>query len=270
MAGVSIADVRAWNRAGKIVPFVGAGLSLPLGLPSWDGVLEAIAEELEWDPEEFKRQGDHLQLAQYYVLQKGSVGPLRSKLDRAWNPSDEAIRSSPTHRALTALGVPMIYTTNYDTILERAFALHGVAAYSVTTIDDIATAPPGVPRIVKFHGSFHDDESLVLTESSYFERLDFNTVLDIKLRSDALGKCLLFLGYGLRDINIRLMLHNLHKLRLKERVRVAGGGIPSAVLTVFGSGEVQAAILEEWDVKVLELDDTDPTASMAAFLEEIA
>jgi hypothetical protein len=269
MAGVSIAEVRSWNRAGKIVPFVGAGLSLPLGLPSWDGVLDAIAEELNWDPQEFKRQGDHLQLAQYYVLQKGSVGPLRSKLDRAWNPTDEAIRSSPTHRALTALGMPMIYTTNYDTILERAFALHGIAAYPITTIDDIAAAPPGVPRIVKLHGSFHNDESLVLTESSYFERLDFSTVLDIKLRADALGKCLLFLGYGLRDINIRLMLHSLHKLRLQERVRVAGGGVPSAVLTVFGSGEVQAALLEQWDVRVLELDSADPTASMAAFLDEI-
>jgi hypothetical protein len=170
---------------------------------------------------------------------------------------------------LTELGVPIIYTTNYDTILERAFALHGIAAYPITTIDDIAKAPAGVPRIVKFHGSFHNDESLVLTESSYFERLDFSSVLDIKLRADALGKCLLFLGYGLRDINIRLMLHNLHKLRLKERVRVAGGGVPSAVLTVFGTGEVQAALLEEWDVKVLELDATDPTASMAGFLKEI-
>ena len=44
---------------------------------------------------------------------------------------------------------------------------------------------------------FSDDSSIVLTESSYFERLEFNSPLDIKLRSDMLGKTILYIGYSL-------------------------------------------------------------------------
>ena len=66
-------------------------------------------------------------------------------------------------------------------------------------------------QIIKFHGDFDDDTSLVLTESSFFQRLDFESPLDIKLRSDSLEKSLLFIGYSLSDINIRYMLYKLHK-----------------------------------------------------------
>lgn len=34
--------------------------------------------------------------------------------------------------------------------------------------------------------------------------------LDIKLRADALGKSILFIGYSLTDINIRYLLYKLH------------------------------------------------------------
>ena len=65
-------------------------------------------------------------------------------------------------------------------------------------------------QIIKFHGDFDDDSSLVLTESSFFIALDFESPLDIKLRSDSLEKSLLFIGYSLSDINIRYMLYKLH------------------------------------------------------------
>ena len=67
-------------------------------------------------------------------------------------------------------------------------------------------------QIVKFHGDTISDDSIVLTESSYFDRLDFESPLDIKLRSDMLGKSLLFVGYSLSDINIRLLIYKLDKL----------------------------------------------------------
>jgi hypothetical protein len=243
-------------------------LSAPLGLPTWDALIGIIAEQLGYDPTVFKLSGNSYQLAEYYVAVKGSIGPLRSEMDRLFNPSDEAIKASRSHTALVNMGLPVIYTTNYDRIIERAYTLKDVACHPVASIDDISTAPADATQIVKFHGTFDDDASLVLTESSYFERLEFESAIDIKLRADMLGRCLLFLGYSLTDINIRYMLYKLHKLR--HRVRHDNThALPSAYLTTFGAGEVQRALLSQWDVSFIELDPINKADSMAEFLESL-
>ena len=259
------ATLRDVHRDGKLIPFIGAGLSMPLGLPSWSKLTDIIAEQLGYDPEVFALSGNNLQLAEYYVAVKGSIGPLRSEMDRLFNPTDEAISSSRTHSALVEMELPIIYTTNYDRIIERAFELREIPCHTVASIDDIATAPPNATQVVKFHGTFSNDASLVLTESSYFDRLEFESAIDIKLRADMLGKCLLFIGYSLNDINIRYMLYKLHKLR--HQVRPDAPRTPSAYLITFGAGEVQRTLLAKWDVSVLELEPTNTAESIANFLE---
>jgi hypothetical protein len=261
------AILRDIQRDGKLIPFIGAGLSIPLGLPSWSKLIDIIAQQLGYDPEVFALSGNNLQLAEYYVAVKGSIGPLRSEMDRLFNPTDEAIRASRSHNALVEMRIPIIYTTNYDRIIERAFELRDITCHTIASIDDIATAPAHATQVVKFHGTFSNDSSLVLTESSYFDRLEFESAIDIKLRADMLGKCLLFAGYGLNDINIRYMLYKLHKLR--QQVRRDANRTPSAYLITFGAGEVQRTLLAKWDVSVVELDPLDKTESIANFLESL-
>lgn len=251
----------------KLIPFIGAGLSVPLGLPSLSELLDIIAEQLDYDPEVFKLSGTDRQLAEYYVVMKGSIGPLRSEMDRRFNPTDEAIMSSRAHNAVVEMDLPLIYTTNYDRIIERAFELRKVKTHTIANIDDIVMLPSDkTTQIVKFHGSFSDDASLVLTESSYFDRIEFQSAIDIRLRADILGRCLLFIGYGLNDINIRYMLYKLHKLRQQAKIET---NLPSAYLVTFGAGEIQRTLLAQWDVTVVDLDPTNRTDSMAAFLEEL-
>jgi len=261
------ATVRELRTAGRLIPFVGAGLSVPLGLPSWSTLINNIAEQLGYDPDVYKLNGTKLQLAEYFVALKGSIGPLRSEMDRLFNPTDEAVSASAAHALLVDMNLPIIYTTNYDRIIEKAFELKGVPCHSVANIDDIAIAPPNVTQVVKFHGTFTDDASLVLTESSYFDRLEFESAIDIKLRADILGKSLLFIGYALNDINIRYLLYKLHKLRAQTRQKQER--IPSAYLTAFGAGEIQRALLARWDVAIIELDPLDKTASTEKFLEAL-
>lgn len=259
--------LRDLRRDGKLIPFVGAGLSIPLGLPSWSSLLDIIADQLDYDPAVFKLSGNNLQLAEFYVANKGSIGPLRSEMDRLFNPTDEAIKSSRSHSALVDMGLPLIYTTNYDRIIERAFELKRIPCHTISNIDDISVAPPNATQVVKFHGTFSDDASLVLTESSYFDRLEFESAIDIKLRADILGKILLFVGYSLSDINIRYMLYKLHKLR--QRVRRDTNRLPSAYLVTFGAGEVQRTLLAQWDVLVVDLDPINKSESMDLFLEQL-
>jgi SIR2-like domain len=86
---------------------------------------------------------------------------------------------------------------------------HGRDYVKVANAHDIAKTREGVSQIVKFHGDFDDDDSLVITETDYFNRLAFDSALDIKFRSDALGRTVLFIGYSMTDMNIRLLLHNI-------------------------------------------------------------
>ena len=250
-----------------MIPFVGAGLSNPLGLPSWDLLIDNIATQVDYDPAIYRLNGTKLQLAEYFVAAKRSIGPLRSEMDRLFNPTDDAIRASASHRLLVQMNLPVIYTTNYDRIIERAFELRNVPCHTIANIDDIGAAPANVTQVVKFHGSFSDDASLVLTESSYFDRLDLDSALDLKLRADTLGKSLLFIGHGLGDINIRYLLYKLHKLR--SQLRPGQERLPSAYLTAFGAGHVQRTLLRQWDVEVVELDPVDKTRSTEAFLESL-
>lgn len=115
-------------------------------------------------------------------------------------------------------------------------------------------------------GTFSDDASLVLTETQYFDRLAFESPLDIKLRADMLGKSLLFLGYSFSDINLRLMLYKLMKLR-KEHKRT--DRLPTAIMAGSGFTPIQRELLERWDVLVIELDPVDRDKSLDDFLGKL-
>jgi len=268
MSAIPYDELRLLRQQGKLIPFIGAGLSKNLGLPSFSELIDDIAIELDYDPKVYRLSGDNRQLAEYYVATKGSICPLRSIMDRKFNPLDSDITASTPHTALAELDLPLIYTTNYDNIIERSFKLLQKPVFTISNIDDIAIAPPGATLVVKFHGAFSDDASLVLTESSYFERLAFESALDIKLRADMLGKCLLFIGYSLDDINMRYMLYKLFKLR-KQIKTDANKQLPSAYLTTFGSNEIQKTLLAHWNVTIIELDPADKKESIENFLKQL-
>nr|WP_084567558.1 SIR2 family protein [Mesorhizobium sp. LNHC220B00] len=63
---------------GSAILFVGAGVSISVGLPSWEKLIEQMAKELGID-DEFSTRRDRFQtLAEYYRIRHGSIGPLRS------------------------------------------------------------------------------------------------------------------------------------------------------------------------------------------------
>lgn len=199
-------------RDGQTLLFAGAGLSMGLKLPSWAHLIGHLASELGYDPEVFAGLGDYLQLAEFYKLKKTSLGPLRSWLDRKWHENEDQVDSSRSHQAIINLKFPTIYTTNYDRWLEIAFARRTVKSVKIANVGDFTLDRRGAVEIVKLHGDFDDDESLVLTEESYFERLSFESPLDLKLRADIIGRSVLFIGYGMADVNIRYLWYKLHKL----------------------------------------------------------
>lgn len=253
-------------KARQTILFAGAGLSMSVGLPSWNELVEHMREELGLDPGVLASGVSYQTLAEYYRLTRGSLGPLRSWMDRTWSVSEERVRDSALHALVVELDFPLLYTTNYDNNLEVAFRLHGRPYVKVANARDIANATEGAPQIVKFHGDFEDDESLVLAETDYFDRLAFESPLDIKFRADALGRTLLFIGYSLSDLNIRLLLHRLWQTwrrsgREKDR--------PPSFIFMPRADPVQQAVLNQWGLTVLSGEGEDPQGALLAFLKDL-
>jgi hypothetical protein len=165
------------------------------------------------------------------------------------------------------LSFPIIYTTNYDHWLEIAHRRRKVDFVKVASVGHIAQIREGVRQIVKFHGDFDEDDTLVLTETSYFERLGFESPLDIKLRSDSLGKAILFIGYSLSDINIRYLLYKLHKI---WRDSAYASARPKSYIFLSKPNPVQEAILRNRGIEPIVSAHDDAKQGLIDFLKELA
>jgi len=252
-------------RKSRLILFVGAGVSRSLGLPSWTELIAELAKQVGFDPAVFATYGGNPELAEYYELQVGSLGKLRSWMDVNWHRDESKVDGSRIHNAIVDLNFPAIYTTNYDRWLEIAFRRRGKPYEKIATVGDFASASDKT-HIVKFHGDFEHDDSLVLTERSYFERLAFESPLDIKLRSDSIGRGILFVGYSLTDVNIRYLLYKLHKLWAQPAF---AKNRPPSYMVASRPNPVQAQVLNTRGINLYVTPHDDSQHGLTDFLESL-
>ena len=213
--------------SGRILPFVGAGISQSVRWtshgaecrgPSWREMVDQAARQLGFEqPDLIRTRGTDLQVLEYFKLVNDGVAPLTNWLHLNMQAPDAAILASPVLEALAGLRkCRLYYTTNYDDFLERALRLADRPADTIATEAHIATLPWERPQVVKFHGDLNNPDRMVVTESDYEERLALSTAMDFRLRSDVLGRVVLFLGYSFRDPNVaylfRLVNEHLDQL----------------------------------------------------------
>ncbi len=229
--------------------FVGAGVSMAVGLPSWQNFVDHLLKELDLSPDVIDGMNDGYQmLAEFYRLKQGGMGPLRSWLDRNWKVAADRVAESKLHKLIVELDFPTIYTTNYDRNLETAFEVHKKHYAKIANAKQMADAADGVTHIVKYHGDFDDDASLVLTETDFLNRLSFDSPLDIKFRADALARTILFIGYSMSDPNIRLLLHGIWQTWERSGHR---DHRPRSFVFMPSSNPVQQAMLARWGITLL-------------------
>jgi hypothetical protein len=248
--GLSSKDLLAGAiKRRQAILFVGAGVSMAVGLPSWKTLVDHLLKELQLGPEVIDGMNDGYQmLAEFYRLKQGGMGPLRSWLDRNWKVATDKVSQSELHKLIVELDFPAIYTTNYDRNLETAFEIHHKPYAKIANAKHIADAARDVTHIIKYHGDFDDDASLVLTETDFLDRLSFDAPLDIKFRADALGRTILFIGYSMSDPNIRLLLHSIWQTWEKSGHR---NHRPPSFVFMPSSNPVQEAILAHWGLTLL-------------------
>lgn len=133
-------------------------------LPLWDNLTREMFSKLyPLEAEKILSTQNPLRLAQEY---KSAFG--RSDLHRFIKQSvrDEDFKPGSNHTRLLKLPWRDVFTTNWDTLLERARSSVAERAYSVVrNKDEIPLATR--PRIVKLHGSFPSYFPLIFTEEDY-------------------------------------------------------------------------------------------------------
>jgi hypothetical protein len=256
-----------------VILFVGAGVSMGVGAPSWSKLMNFVAKDCKIEPEIFHELGDNYSLAEYHrISHKDSNGKrLRKILNRELHRTESKtkVAESEVHKILTQLPTNVIYTTNYDHYLEWAFKNAGVDIHKITKASDIGKVSSATRQIVKFHGDLCDDSKLVFSETDYFERLSFETALDIKLRSDLLNKSVLFIGYSFSDFNVRLMFHKLNQLYREANSDGPSKNSHDSFFFLTSPNIVRETNLNRIGVKTIVSDAANPGEALLAFLREL-
>jgi hypothetical protein len=202
-------------RDRRVVPFVGAGFSFVAGFPGWIELLRHVCADVaptdDFDAVVKSCSNDPLRIAEYLLVRSGgNIGPIRHQMSSALRTPASFFSSA--HVDLANLHLPVIYTTNFDELIEETYRRLGLSVNTICNARDLALARRDTVEVVKFHGDLRYDDTLVLTESSFHSRLDLESPLDLKFRGDILGRSLLFIGYGFGDINVRAIWFKLMKL----------------------------------------------------------
>ncbi|MGK3995888.1 SIR2 family protein [Sorangium sp. So ce1024] len=236
-----------------------------LGLPSWGDLVGELAKRLGYDPDVFAQYGNYLELAEFYEIVEGDLGAIRSWMDRTWHTDESRVDKSAIHQLIVDLDFHLIYTTNYDRWLEIAFERRSQRRIKIANVRDIARqSRDAAPQIIKFHGDFDSDASLVLTEESYLRRMSLDSAMDTKLRNDAIGQTLLFVGYRLSDINVRYLLYKIWRLWEDSEYTAMR---PKSYILLSAPNPVQEAIFHKRGIVPIVSDIDDPGEALKTLLQ---
>lgn len=253
----------------RLIPFIGAGFSQPLGLPQWDELMGWMGDALEYDRDLFKLHGSAPQLAHYFDLAHPDRLPwfIARMTERFHSDAvDDRRRRSIQHQALARCDFRAIYTTNFERHIERALMDAGKRAFTVARdVDFGEPVPADTCAVYKFHGDLEFPATIVLTEAQFFERFDLDAAPDLRLRTDLLANVFLFIGYSFSDINIRYIWHRMDMMRRKAGISAGH----RCYWVTFGAGPVQPTLLDPWNVDVVELDGIDKSQSVVDLLDAL-
>lgn len=166
------------NEYGRAALMIGAGFSQnarsentsDVSFPTWSTLMEKMIEEIvgiDGDADDLKTAtksvSGALRIAEQYAALHG-----RPNLDAFLqkNIPDEQFQPSSLHTRALELPWSDIFTTNWDTLLERTAVQPIRRRYSIVLeIADICQRMR--PRIVKLHGSFPSNGPFILTEEDF-------------------------------------------------------------------------------------------------------
>ena len=209
---LNLSHIQEASRENRLVIFVGAGVSMNSGIPSWNSLIDILKQEL---PTVYSSETDALKIAQVYKDARGH----KEYMDKVKEVLlfNKAV-PNPLHRRICSLSPCHIITTNYDDLIEQELANEFLQFHVIREDKDLPqmTFPN---TLVKMHGDYAKD-NIVLTESDYFNYKDNFPLIRAFIQSLFASKLVLFVGFSFADLNLKMILNELKNI-LSENMQRA-------------------------------------------------
>lgn len=207
---------------GRLVLFIGAGISKQAEskesdiLPNWPELIKEITsiavDQGTIDANDEAVIERWIGEGKYLVAAQALKERIESNLFETFMRSrfQRNIEPGRIHRSLFKLRTPLIMTTNYDLLLEEAYAqVFGREASAFTPRHSNyvlrslkATYEQDSPVIFKLHGTILEPESIVLGERDYYRLIYRQPNYRLALRMIFMTKVVLMLGFSFSDPDI--------------------------------------------------------------------
>jgi hypothetical protein len=273
--------------AGNLVPFIGAGISRsastsdPHAFPTWRTLLKELAKtavDLKvLTPDERSQIEELVEKDKYLMAGQAlrSVLPpdaIDELLIRRYQPPDA--KPGAIHRSIFKLHAPLIITTNYDLLLEDAYAeeygrvpqpLTYKEANRIQTILQSHRLWHDRPNIFKIHGTASIPSEAILGEMDYRTLLYREPGYRLVLSAVFVTKVVLMLGFSFDDPELRLLMESLRD-SLKYR------SMPDYILIPKGKkGSVELKRWhEDFGLQALEYDASNNHREIIEIIDYLA
>ena len=223
----SIKKIQEAQQKGKLIVFVGAGVSQNSNLPSWNDLVNQLAQDLGIEkkiiPEELeitltdeqieilKKQKIHyntdecLKIPQYYFNEFGEE-EYNNKLHNIFSSN---LEPNPIDYLIVELDPKHIITTNYDNLLEKTAENIAKTPYSKVSCDKELAIALNNNLIIKMHGEL---DKIVLKERDYDTYSNNFKLIETFVKGLIATNTILFVGFSAEDANVRKLFQWIHDI----------------------------------------------------------
>ena len=180
--------------------------------PSWDGFLRGCIGN--FNEEQVKFIEDLLKKLDYLTACEFIKDTIKEdKFERIIEDSFKGYQHAEIHRYIFQLDSSIVISPNFDEIYDTYARTESQNSVIIKTFedDDIAKYLQGGEHrlIIKTHGTINNPKNLIFTRSEYAKaRIKSSLLYDI-LKSLAITHTFLFIGCGINDPDIRMILEDL-------------------------------------------------------------
>lgn len=263
-----VAHARRLGRlaaAGNLAVFAGAGLSVPLGLPDWQGLVERVCERAK-----VRTPGKSASQARLKERAAKAFGRLQA--DGFRDAVGEVLhtdRHALGHGLLAGLGLHQNVTTNFDCAYDIALR----AVHDDLRVMTYQWAVTQSPWLLKLHGSVGENGwPLVFTDEQYAEHEQSGRPLYGLVQGLLMTSHLLFVGFSMTDSAYIKLAQEVERL-----YRDAEGKPDGGIATVLGLDPLQGqdgfeGMHDEGNVVFKEggRDDAEAARALEIFLDRVS
>ena len=177
----------------RISLFLGAGGSCDAGYPTWAGLFEPLAKELNTV---IDSSTNYYLLAQYYANKFGKT-ELRKKINNYINRNKF---ESPLINELLEVGFTNIWTTNFDNTIELNYQKRNILINKIFQDVDLSNVELNKRiNIFKLNGDITNLEGIIATQSDYEKYIDTHHIMSMFFKRELISSTFLFIGYSFTD-----------------------------------------------------------------------